>query len=489
MENTLKVLHDLYGTKGRKAKEQILKEHSNDEYLKSIFEYSMSSDVVTGISEKSFTDILDKKEFFYTYEQESELWKDNDFTGSKERYKNLAFFINTLSRQHNTSPSNEVISILSDIFSKCSPVERYWYYRIVIQNLNIDVGAVTVNNVFKGLITQYTPMLADSGIAKFDKWVMTTNDKYCVDTKIDGLRLTIFIRSNNIKVRTRSGKYFYPLQDYFNDNLLNEPYIQKAITGLFPEFQKDADETKEGFVLDCEILDRDGSWESSVSLVNVNDVELTKIDDVSGVPTEVPAFTLKCFDLINLNPFNPENFGKPTKTLDYKRRRELLEGFIKNMPDKFVFKYFDLTNMKTCDTLEEAQAIAMSYIDNGYEGAVVKHPRAFYICGRKDSWLKIKNIQTFDGVITEVIPGELSGKYSNMAGKLMVKCYVGDNEITGTIGTGFTDTMRKYLWDNKEQVIGKVIEFTMLSKTVNDNFRSGVFKGFREDKKEGTNAE
>lgn len=488
MQEILKCLSDIYNTSSRKDKEVLLSKFKDNDNMKRLLINSMSSSIVIGVSEKTFEKVIGKNEMYYKPIDEKALWNSDVYVTAIDynHFIKCCEFIDEQNKLEKPTASNEVISRLIGLFNGISPIERYWYYRMFIGNLNIGVGPKSVNKIFGPIIEQYTPMLADSGIEKFDKWTFNNNQKeYYVDTKIDGLRLTTFFYPNDIIVKTRSGKRFWPLELFFKEHLLKDNYIQHFINAINPEFSNKCNDTNLGFAIDSEILGLDETWESSVSLVNVDKLSVTKLDENEN---DIPAFHLLCFDLINLNPFKPENFNKQVPTLPYYRRRELLEYFVNSMPDKLPFKFFKLTNVSKCMTLEEAQIKAQQYIDNGFEGAVVKHPTHQYICDRKNVWLKIKDIQTFDGIITDVLPGEASGKYNNMASKLLVKVNMKGQEIIGTIGTGFKDEDRKYLWDNKNEVIGKVVEFTVLSKTVNDNFRSGVFKGLRVDKVTNDNA-
>lgn len=482
----LQCLSSIYSTSGRKDKEALLEKQKNNPYLKELLIKSMSTSVVIGISEKTFQKIIDKSEMYYKPEQEKALWKvDNTIT--HENFKACINLIDELNSQSKPTPNNNVIDKLTQIFLTLCPIERYWYYRMFIGNLSIGIGPKAVNKIFGPIIEQYTPMLADSGIEKLSKWTFNSDEviSYYTDTKIDGLRLTTFFYPDNVIVKTRSGKRFWPLEIYFKEHLLNHDYIQNFINVISNEFNEKCNDNTLGFAIDSEILDLDGTWESSVSLVNVDNLQVTKLDEFNN---SIPAFHLLCFDLVNLNPFKPENFNKQVTTLPYYRRRELLEYFVNMMPNIMPFKFFKLTKVTECITLENVQTKAQEYINNGYEGAVVKHPYHQYICDRKNVWLKIKDIQTFDGIITDVLPGESSGKYNSMASKLLVKVNIDGKDIIGTIGTGFKDEDRKYLWDNKNSVIGKVVEFTLLSKTVNDNFRSGVYKGLRIDKVDNNNA-
>jgi ATP-dependent DNA ligase len=232
-------------------------------------------------------------------------------------------------------------------------------------------------------------------------------------------------------------------------------------------------------VLDSELQDSDGSWESSVSIINKDDVS------VYADPLDYePSFYLHLFDITTDIPFRPENYGKAIKTLPCSVRRELLETFYELCQDTSndVTRIFKLTECIKVKDFSEIESIAKKMIDNGFEGSVVKHPNSPYVCDRTRDWIKIKDIQTYDGTIVEILPGEASGKYSEMCGKIKVKSVINGKEITGTCGSGFKDDMRKELWDNKESYIGKTVEFTILSRTVKDNFQSGIFKAIRADK-------
>jgi len=477
----IQIISQIYATSGRKAKADIIKaNYTNENFLK-FLKYAMDDANVYGISETSFEGILRKEEFYLdslivgNLNHNALEWNDTKFDT----------FINTLipyllsKRTH----SKEVIETVKEFFYEgLNPLERYFYYRCIIKNLAISIGGKTINDcVKKILIEMYQPMLADSGLEKFEKWVFEGDPLYMVDTKINGLRLTLHINRDfsDMTIKTRSGQRFYFLEDYFKSTWLNKEEVQASLLKTM-EYETELLGHKPNSICistDCELQHKDKTWESSISIINKDDVE------VYDFASEEPNFYLHFFDITTELPFLPENFDTEMKIgLVYEDRRKLLERFIEvaniNMKSCRLFKITDL--IKSSD-LSDVEALAKKAIENGFEGAVVKHPKSYYSCKRMPCWLKIKDIKTYEGKIVDILPGEASGKYSNVAGKIKVQVTINGNELVGTCGSGFKDEDRKLLWDNKESMIGnKIVEFTILGKTVTNNFQSGIFKRFRE---------
>ncbi len=101
------------------------------------------------------------------------------------------------------------------------------------------------------------------------------------------------------------------------------------------------------------------------------------------------------------------------------------------------------------------------------------------------AWLKVKAVETADGVIMGFNPGE--GKYSDTIGSIQIGQWVNPTdapehdlyELTHVTNiSGMTDEMRYSLGP---QDIGKVVEFAYQLKT-KDSYRHPRFKRFRPDK-------
>jgi DNA ligase 1 len=72
---------------------------------------------------------------------------------------------------------------------------------------------------------------------------------------------------------------------------------------------------------------------------------------------------------------------------------------------------------------------------------------------------------------------EGTGKYEGMMGGLTV---IQDNNKICDVGSGFTDEDRKWMWENKDQVIGRIAEVSFQEMTNDDIMRFPIFKRWRD---------
>lgn len=115
----------------------------------------------------------------------------------------------------------------------------------------------------------------------------------------------------------------------------------------------------------------------------------------------------------------------------------------------------------TDPTSETIQSLFDKYHFLGYEGLIIFN-------GTKR--LKVKNVETFDVVVTGIFEGK--GKNINKLGGFITDM--------GNVGTGLTDEDRIMYY--ADDIIGKVIEVKCMELTPDGKFRHPVFIRFREDK-------
>lgn len=95
-----------------------------------------------------------------------------------------------------------------------------------------------------------------------------------------------------------------------------------------------------------------------------------------------------------------------------------------------------------------------TYVCNGYEGIVLRHPVEAYNLRRSNKLLKYKFFHECDLMITDVSQG--TGKYQNMMGALLLAGIVGNRQISVACGTGFDEQQRRIFWETRKQLVGQV---------------------------------
>lgn len=153
---------------------------------------------------------------------------------------------------------------------------------------------------------------------------------------------------------------------------------------------------------------------------------------------------------------------------------------------------------------EELDNKIEEYLGKGYEGAILRNPKAKYKHGRatktKKELFKVKNFSDCEAVITEITAlyknrnkeekDELGyTKRSSSIANLeetntlgSFKCRVINGEYKETIvsvGTGFSQAQREQYYS--KNYIGKIIKIKYFNSGVKDNLRFPVFLGFRDD--------
>lgn len=174
-------------------------------------------------------------------------------------------------------------------------------------------------------------------------------------------------------------------------------------------------------------------------------------------------------------------------------RQEDMPDRVQLVPNFYIFNEQELA-------VYEAKAL-----DEGYEGVMLRHPASPYKHGRstpKEAYLlKVKRFNDAEAVIVDLLEemrnvnpltvNELglntrSSHQANLVAKgtmgtLCVRGINGDfKDVEFGIGSGFDQATRQMLWDDRQNMLGKVVTYKYFSVGVKDKPRFPVFKGFRD---------
>lgn len=299
-----------------------------------------------------------------------------------------------------------------------------WYRRILIKDLRCGVSEKTVNKVLKKTDISPVPvfecMLAHDGANHESK----ITGKKLVEPKLDGVRALTVVdyESRTVTMYTRNGKV-----------LENFTHITKV-------FENNIDNFARSHVFDGEIV----SNTFNQLMKQVHRKENVQADDAK----------LVLFDIVPLFEFK-----QGQSVMGQKRRSAFLrENFSKifgdsNCVEIIPQKEFDLDVLT--DEIE-FKDYNKAMVEAGYEGILIKDGNAKYECKRSTSWLKQKPFIEVSLEIREVEEG--TGRNVGRLGALVCSGHDDGKEIHVNVGSGFSDSDRRDLWDSRESLFGQIVE-------------------------------
>lgn len=333
--------------------------------------------------------------------------------------------------------STELVNRVSSFMENCTDIHRKWFGRVLTKDLRFGVLAKSVNKVYPKLIPEFDVMLAQK--AENDLSNVDFSRDNIVERKYDGFRIGAFFRESEgseviLDVIGRSGK----------------PVVNKE----FVDRQRAIAQELKGYIIDGEGYDHSLKFEEISSILRTEDKPLT------------PNFRFYVFDVLTEEEWRL----KTSVPLKERILRRIILG--NKYPDVFV-----AIDNWLVSTPAQVLELYNQFIEEGYEGAMIKDLDALYEWKRSKYMLKVKPEDFVDVTITGYYEGQ--GKYVGQLGGFVCVDEEG-NEVRA--GGGYKDWQRVEFWENKDLMLGKIIEVKFTMKTGKDKFRHPNFRRVREDK-------
>jgi ATP-dependent DNA ligase len=300
--------------------------------------------------------------------------------------------------------------------------------KILTKRMNIGIGAKTINKALKKeIIPDPSLMLATDDEKEISKW----SEVYC-EEKYDGVRVIALIRDGNIQFYTRA----------FNEL---EP---RCLSRVSDEIRKifESSDLKGDWFFDGELTDYDRKSVSGKVNMILKGTAGPDIDE---------GFHFHVFDLDDA-----DSLTNGQGILPYSIRRQTLEEVIR----PHSLHHVKLATMHKINDLSEIGVIYKKIVSEGGEGVIVKKD-SVYETKRSKSWIKIKEINECDLVITGWYPGE--GKREGKIGGFI--CSDSSGTMNVKVGSGFTDKDLEELSVDPDSYIGKVASI-LYNVTITDKF-------------------
>lgn len=340
--------------------------------------------------------------------------------------------------ENNNSGKEEAVETLKWLETQLTTEkEKELLYYLATRDVQIGISQKTIQNEYN-ILNKFEIMLGSKRDPKFEP-----NEYFILTEKLDGINLTVF-NDTEVKMYTRNGKEV------------------KNLTELAEEYKRLPKGVYCGEVLySGDIEDRNELYRLTVSEIHTDKEHKQVIHNL--------------FDYVPLEDWqNKKSTTRYTEIYDF--LYNLIEKDQENIPHiKIVKKVFE--GMLSTEMLDAEIKKAK---DKNWEGLMLRYCNSKYEWKRSKNLIKLKPMYNLDLRIT----GYGEHKNKNMLGQFSVN-YHGE---TVWVGSGFTKEERIKFWQDRENMIGKIIEIQTMEETQDKNgkksLRFPIFKRLRLDKTE-----
>jgi len=301
---------------------------------------------------------------------------------------------------------------------------NYWYRRILIKDLRCGVSEKTINKVVEKKYEDYViPVFSCQLAHDSANHESKLTGERLIEVKLDGVRvISIVYPTGHVDQYSRNGK-----------ELINFDHIKKQISACASAFA-------EPVVLDGEIMS--ASFQDLMKMVH----RKSDVDANDAV--------LNLFDIITLREFQL-GIGQNIQVDRSVTLAAWYGQFAELMPNVTIVGQ-ELVDLSTLGGQARFRQINQEAVDGGYEGIMIKDPRAVYECKRSVAWLKLKPY--IEVSLTVIAVEEGTGRNVGKLGALICEGEDDGRFIKVNVGSGFSDSNRDSYWVAREQVVGQIVE-------------------------------
>ena len=256
------------------------------------------------------------------------------------------------------------------------------------------------------------------------------------EEKYDGVRVIALVSGNEVKFYTRA---FNEIPNNYLEKISEECLALIKNSGLQGEW-----------FFDGELTD-----------LNRKSVSGKVTQMLKGKPMNSIGDDL-IYNVFDLEDADTLKSGKGIIPFDV--RRSTLEG---------VFNTYKTSSLVLADSFltkekEDIYAYYNKIVANGGEGVILKNPEHVYECKRSKNWIKLKEVNDCDLIITGWYPGE--GKREGFIGGFY--CEDKSGTIKVKVGAGFTDKDLENLSKDPDSLAGSIcaIQYNVIISDKNDNW-------------------
>ena len=350
---------------------------------------------------------------------------------------------------------------------------NYFYAPILRRDMRCGISATTINKIVKK--TDYEIPIFSCQLASNSEGRPEMRGTKRLEPKLDGVRVLMMVvvqrgifrpPTTSVVCYSRNGKVFDNFSHIENQVLNN---VERLIAAADKVDDMQSGTLKQGFVLDGEVV---GNTFQELMRQARRKENVDAADSVFHV-----------FDVLPLDDFQRGHWNAPLS-----KRIALLEAMqpaFDKMPNAELLPHLQV-DLDTSEGKNQIERYANEMVNAGFEGIMIKNLDAPYLCKRSTDWMKWKPTITVDLQVIGLEEG--TGRNKGRLGALVCNGVDDGKEITVNAGSGFSDTERDSLWEDRNLIVGRTVEVMADAITQNQDgtysLRFPRFVRFRDDKGE-----
>lgn len=425
LKEVIKIFKQIQETSSTNDKKAIIAANKDNELFKKCLVFLLDGNINTGISNKK----INKK-----VEPSSELAPY--YLCMNSTFEKVMDYLS----KNNTGTDADIYEI--QCFLIGHEEDREFYEQMITKSFRLGADSKVVNSVIPDLIPtwdiQQAYPLSEKNEPKDGEW-------FALSQKLNGNNCSYY----KGKLISRQGKEFIGLQHIIDD-------IEKL-------------PNHENFFFNGELMRKNTD--------NISDDQNFQIG-TGVINSENEDKSCIYFNIYEVLPI--EEFEKGESKLTYKDRRNNVLN-----PLSIAINRAGLENIKVVPIIYEGtdkskiQELLKEFDSKGFEGLMLNKDTKWKN-KRNNGILKVKSFKHADILCTDVVEGD--GKYKGTLG--LIKCDYKGYELG--VGSGFTDEQRDYYWNNKEEIIDKIVQIKYKGETKNKqgglSVQFPIFEIVRNDK-------
>lgn len=317
-------------------------------------------------------------------------------------------------------PISESKILLNNYFSNLTKEDQDVVIKILNKDLKVGIGSKLLNKALgDNFIKEFRIQLANTYQKYITKKLVNKEKYFCCSPKMDGHRLFYF--NNNLY--SRNGKTYFGF-----DHILEELNI---IKNNYPDI--------DDLFIDGELYSTTLDFNSIASKIN------------SDVNFDIEEKKQLKYYIFAIGSFSNNKFLN-TETMIME-----LNKYVDEFNYVIPVEYFLIKNHPV-----EVHKKCLEFMEQGYEGVMLRNRNISYDFKRSDKLLKYKIFEENDFIISELLEGKKGTDFENTLGS--ISCYgkakYDDRIVNVFFNANFkgTDEERKILWEQRNNLIGKKIE-------------------------------